>query len=76
MKKKLSDISSIRLGTPAFRVLEMSKHRDSDPTAEIYRKVRDAALFTSDVPAAMRIAVLELVKAEIVRNLQAEIDEG
>ena len=24
-----------------FRVIEMSKHRDVDPTAELYGKVRD-----------------------------------
>jgi hypothetical protein len=76
MKMQLKDIVIGHKMATRLKVLEMNKYRDTDPTAEIYRKVRDAAFYTGDVPAATRIAVLELVKAELVRNLQSQIDEG
>ncbi len=48
---------------------------DPDPMATMYRVVRDATLCKeAGVSNAQKIAILELVKAEIVRNVQAEID--
>lgn len=49
---------------------------DPDPMATMYRKVRDATYCNEDgVSNADKVAVLELVKSEIIRNMQARIDE-
>lgn len=60
-----------------MKIVEMAARRaPDDPTAELYRKIRDAALYEDGVPMVLRIAVLELVKTEMLLNLQAEIDGG
>lgn len=46
-----------------------------DPLAEAYKRVRDATLFDKTISNAEKIAILELVKHEILRNIQAVIDK-
>ena len=45
-----------------------------DPLARCYARVRDATLGDDDLAPAQVVAVLELVKWEILRNLQSQID--
>ena len=47
---------------------------DPDPMGTMYRVVRDATVCGESCSNAQKIAILELVKAEIVRYVQAEID--
>lgn len=47
----------------------------SDPIAEAYTRIRDAAM-VEGCPRGQLVAILELVKAEIVRDMQADIDAG
>ena len=54
----------------------MSKKVQQDQLALAYRKVRDATMASEKITNAEKVAVLELVKAEIVRFMQSEIDEG
>ena len=58
MKMKLCDISSRRL---------------KDPTALLYKLVRDAVI-NSEASNAVKIATLSLVTHELLANMQAEID--
>lgn len=44
--------------------------------ATLYKRIRDAANFDNGCTPAERIAVLELVKAEMVRDVQNAIDDG
>lgn len=72
---KIEDISVGRkMGSPALKVLLFQKS-EADPVADLYRKIRDAALFTENVPMGLRVAALELVKNELLRTMQSEIDE-
>lgn len=48
---------------------------DPDPMATAYRVVRDATLCQQGISNAQKVAVLELVKHEIVRNMQSHLDE-
>lgn len=70
MKMQMKDIGA--RDKAVLKVLYPPK--SADPVADMYRKIRDAAMFAEDVPAAFRVAALELVKAEIVRNMQDSID--
>jgi hypothetical protein len=52
-------------------ILEFAEPLDNE--ARLYRAVRDITR-GSDVANGMKIAVLELIMAELVRDLQASID--
>lgn len=45
-----------------------------DPLGNFYGKVRDAAILTDGITLAERIAVLDVVRAELVASFQAKID--
>ena len=45
-----------------------------DEVAESYRAVRDATLCNESMSAAEKVAVLELVKAELMRNMVDALD--
>lgn len=47
----------------------------TDPLASFYATIRDAARLTENITLAERITVLEVVKAELVRDFQTKIDE-
>lgn len=47
-----------------------------DCLADVFTKVRDATVCNSEISNAEKVAVLELVKAEIVRHMQQEIDNA
>lgn len=44
--------------------------------ATLYARIRDAANYDCTCTVAERIAVLELVKSEMVRDVQRQIDDG
>jgi hypothetical protein len=44
--------------------------------ATLYARIRDAANYDCTCSVAERIAVLELVKSELVRDCQRQIDDG
>lgn len=46
----------------------------SDPLADFYGKIRDTAKLTDGITMAERIAVLDVVRAELVASFQAKID--
>lgn len=49
---------------------------DPDPQATMYRVVRDATLCNENgVSNAEKVAILELVKLEILRNMQSRLGE-
>lgn len=72
MKMKLSDIGASNKAV--LRVLHPRKI--DDHMADVYGKVRDATVCNGNLSNAGCIAVLELVKAELIRDVQAQIDEG
>lgn len=52
----------------------MNKH--AKQVAEAYGQIRDAVRATEKVTMAEVIAILELVKAELVREVQSQIDKA
>lgn len=74
MKMKLSDITSKRPLPSICR--SVTQLEPVDPVAQMYRRVRDAIVCDAEVATGIRIGILELVKAELVRDMQAQIDEG
>lgn len=46
----------------------------ADPLADFYGKIRDTAKLTDGITLAERIAVLDVVRAELVASFQAQID--
>lgn len=44
------------------------------PMAQAYKAVRDATLCNDEITNAEKIAVLELIKHEVLCDVQAEID--
>lgn len=46
-----------------------------DEQGEAYRRVRDATFCNENITSAEKIGILELVKFEILRNLQSQLDE-
>jgi len=73
--QKVAAGSDLTQYTP--KLVDLSAYKaNSDPVADIYKRIRDAAFYSDNVPCGLRIAVLEMVKAELVALLQAEIDEG
>lgn len=48
----------------------------SDPLADFYGKIRDTAKLTDGITLAERIAVLDVVRAELVASFQAKIDDA
>lgn len=72
MKMKLSDIGAIN--NAVLKVLHPRKI--DDHMADVYGKVRDATVCNCNLSTAGCIAVLELVKAELIRDAQSQIDEG
>lgn len=74
MRMKLSDITS---GRDLPRICRPVTHLEPvDPVAQMYGRVRDAIMDDSEVSPGIRIGILELVKGELLRDLQARIDEG
>lgn len=55
------------------KVVLINTAKPDDPVATAYKWIRDAAL-SEDLPSGMAIAILEMVKAEIIRDQQAQID--
>lgn len=47
-----------------------------DPLGRCYARVRDATLLNAELEPAQVLGVLELVKFEILRNLQSHMDSG
>lgn len=45
-----------------------------DPVVEAYKAIRDITVCSDTLPAGMAVGVLELVKAELLRDMQAAID--
>ena len=56
------------------KVTLIKPEKDPDPVATAYRVVRDATLLQSELTNAEKVAVLELVKFELLRNLQSNLD--
>jgi len=48
----------------------------ADPLADFYGKIRDTAKLTDGITLAERIAVLDVVRAELVASSQAQIDDA
>lgn len=71
MEMKLSGIGAT--DKAVLRVL----HRKpiEDHVADVYGRVRDATVCNNHIASADCIAILELVKAELLRGVQAQIDE-
>jgi len=46
----------------------------ADPLGSFYATIRDAARFTDGITLAERIAVLDVVRAELVASFQSQID--
>jgi hypothetical protein len=69
---KLADIGATN--KEVLRVLHPRKI--SDHVADVYGKVRDATICNDNIAPADCIAILELVKAELLRDVQSQIDEG
>jgi len=73
MKMKLTDITMG--GRPKVKLVALADYRSSeDPVALLYRKIRDAALYTDEVPCGLRVAALEMIKAELITIMQSQID--
>lgn len=47
-----------------------------DPVAEMYRRVRDIVVLSDGVGQGDRIGILELLKNELIRNRQSQIDDA
>jgi hypothetical protein len=75
LMKILGDTVDKRL--PAYLVLhkEVSKLPPVDPTAELYRRGRDLFVCSEGVSCAERLGVLLLLQNELVRSMQATLDE-
>jgi len=72
MHEKCSILKSIPTKTSGSTVTHL---QPPDPTAEMYRKVRDIIICSDGVSNAERVSILELLKAELIRGIQAELDE-
>lgn len=55
------------------KVVELSTY--TDPVAECYRRIRDACLM-DDVSQSTKVAALELVKAELLRDMLAAMSDA
>lgn len=55
--------------------IRLADHKPpADPLADFYGKIRDTAKLTDGITLAERIAVLDVVRAELVRDFQSQID--
>lgn len=54
----------------------MGNKTQLDQLATAYKKVRDATFTTENITNAEKIAVLELVKFEVLRDCQSQLDKN
>lgn len=62
--------------TPGNFLALVDRKPPTDPLALFYATIRDAARLTDNITLAERIAVLDVVRSELVRDFQAKIDEA
>jgi hypothetical protein len=63
-------------GESSAQPIRLCDHRPpDDPLADFYRKIRDTARLTEGITLAERIAVLDVVRAELVASFQSQIDD-
>lgn len=53
---------------------EIASYSNVDPLAVFYAKIRDMAMVTDGITLAERIAVLDVVRAELVASFQEKVD--
>jgi hypothetical protein len=56
-----------------MRLSGISSRRLKDPTALLYKQIRDAVI-NAEVSNAAKVATLSLVTHELLANMRAEID--
>ena len=72
-----SKAAKIARGESLIQPIRIIDYRPpADPLADFYGKIRDTAKLTDGITLAERIAVLDVVRAELVASFQAQIDEA
>jgi len=67
--------ANVSRGESLSQPIRLCEHRPpANPLADFYGKIRDTARLTDGITLAERIAVLDVVRAELISSCQAQID--